>query len=227
MIEEIVFQCRKHGDRTEDQVYRSNDKSTRRGFRYKCKECTYAASMKRPCKVHGDIKSEDRLSSGQCKICSLTYFKNSNQIRDSNREEFNEKQRLKREANPELAALEYKFKYQKSLIIKGRDILNDGNKARKFGLSIEDYQTMFLVQDNKCAICKRPETRIFKDRITKEMKIAKLCLDHDHTTGKLRQLLCHDCNTSLGKFKDDIQILQSAIDYLKKHKDKPDGITCS
>lgn len=223
MTVETVFTCRKHGDRNEDQVYRSNDKSTRRGFRYKCKECTYAATIKRPCKIHGDVSIENRLASGQCKLCSLAYFKYSNEVRDNNRSEFNEKQRLKREANPELFALEYKYRYEKSVIIKGKDALNEGNKARKFGLSIEEYQKIFSDQNNRCAICDRPETRIFKDRISKEMKVAKLCLDHDHVSGKIRQLLCHDCNTGIGKFKDDIQNLQSAIEYLKRHEDLPDG----
>ena len=51
------------------------------------------------------------------------------------------------------------------------------------------------------------------------MKVMKLCVDHNHATGKVRKLLCHDCNTMIGKAKEDIQILESAINYLKKHKE--------
>lgn len=40
-------------------------------------------------------------------------------------------------------------------------------------------------------------------------------MDHDHTTGKIRGLLCFGCNTGLGKFKDSIVILNKAINYLK------------
>ncbi len=217
-VNEIVFTCRRHGPRTEEQVYRSNDKATNRGFRYKCKECTYAATMKRPCKVHGNIGPEDRMPSGQCKICGLSAMRAMNEWRDNNREEFNKRQKIKREKNPELTKLEYKFRYEKSLLTKTKDELNEGNKARKFGVSVESYQQMFVDQDNKCAICNLEETRIFTDRITKKQRLAKLCLDHNHQTGKIRQLLCHDCNTGLGKFKDNIQHLQSAIEYLKRHE---------
>lgn len=226
-MEEVVFCCRRHGDRTEHQVYRSNDKGTSRGFRYKCKECTYAATMKRPCKVHGDVSMEDRLPSGQCKLCSLSFMKSMNDIRNSNRSEFNEKQRLKREADPEGTALAYKKRYARDIEIHGKDMLNDTAKARRFKLTLDQYHQMFIDQNDKCAICNRPETRIFTNRYTKEMQIAKLCLDHCHETNKLRQLLCHDCNTMIGKAKDDIQILQSAIEYLKKHKDNPDGASSS
>ena len=43
-----------------------------------------------------------------------------------------------------------------------------------------------------------------------------LCIDHDHTTGKVRGMLCHDCNTSLGKFRDNPDILRKAADYLER-----------
>jgi len=46
---------------------------------------------------------------------------------------------------------------------------------------------------------------------------AKLVKDHDHVTGKGREWICDSCNTGLGRFKDDIKLLQKAIDYLKKY----------
>lgn len=46
---------------------------------------------------------------------------------------------------------------------------------------------------------------------------ANLVKDHDHITGKGREWICDSCNTGLGRFKDDIILLQKAIDYLKKH----------
>lgn len=46
----------------------------------------------------------------------------------------------------------------------------------------------------------------------------ELSIDHCHTTGKVRGLLCRQCNIALGKFKEDVTILQSAIAYLKKYE---------
>ncbi len=49
-------------------------------------------------------------------------------------------------------------------------------------------------------------------------KVDKLHVDHNHTTGKVRGLLCYNCNNGLGRFKDSIETLQAAIDYLLKYK---------
>lgn len=65
------------------------------------------------------------------------------------------------------------------------------------------YEQMLTEQDNKCLICL--ETMV------------KPQVDHCHTTGKVRGLLCMHCNTALGKFKDDVNILQRAIDYINQH----------
>jgi len=49
-------------------------------------------------------------------------------------------------------------------------------------------------------------------------KATTLAVDHNHDTGKVRELLCNTCNNGLGCFKDDPKLLQSAIKYLNKHK---------
>jgi hypothetical protein len=56
-----------------------------------------------------------------------------------------------------------------------------------------------------CKICGKPETAINKKY---------LCIDHDHGTLKVRGLLCDNCNKGLGCFKDDIEALKKAIEYL-------------
>ena len=77
---------------------------------------------------------------------------------------------------------------------------------RRYGITAEDYNQMFSEQEGCCAICKRHQS---------EFKIA-LAVDHCHTTSRVRGLLCLDCNIGIGKLKDDISLLQSAIDYLKE-----------
>jgi hypothetical protein len=72
---------------------------------------------------------------------------------------------------------------------------------QKYGLSLAEYDTMMNEQNGGCAICGANTNRLH--------------VDHNHKTGKLRGLLCSNCNTSLGKFKDDVQILKKAITYIK------------
>ena len=78
----------------------------------------------------------------------------------------------------------------------------------QYGLSLQDYNDKLKEQNHKCAICKCDETEAFK---------CLLFVDHCHTSGKVRGLLCHHCNTALGKFKDSKEILSSAIDYVGKY----------
>lgn len=77
---------------------------------------------------------------------------------------------------------------------------------KRFGMTLEDYDKMLFEQGGKCAICNIHHTETPR----------KLNVDHCHTTGKIRGLLCFNCNTSLGKLQDSIQILEQAIKYLQQ-----------
>ena len=77
-----------------------------------------------------------------------------------------------------------------------------------YGLSLEDYSEILKSQDYCCKICKTKEPR-------GQSKKGRFYVDHNHTTGKVRGLLCNDCNTALGLFKDDPNVLHKAIQYLK------------
>jgi len=96
--------------------------------------------------------------------------------------------------------------------------LNDDikNKIRtlrhNFGMTIEEYKSLHDKQQGLCAICKRPENRSYKG------KVKRLSVDHCHTTLKIRQLLCSDCNTSLGLMEDDPDRLRRAADYVERHR---------
>ena len=81
----------------------------------------------------------------------------------------------------------------------------------KFNMSLETYDAMLEAQNGVCAICKQPETH------KRNGKLKALAVDHSHKTGEIRGLLCCDCNTGIGKLKDSVNVLQSAIDYLRKH----------
>jgi len=83
---------------------------------------------------------------------------------------------------------------------KNRDLM------KLYGITLDDYNKMFAEQDGKCFIC---GTHVCSTG-------RALAVDHDHETGKVRGLLCANCNTALGKFNDDVELLKKAIDYLRR-----------
>jgi hypothetical protein len=84
---------------------------------------------------------------------------------------------------------------------------------KKYNISLEDYNNTLVSQNNCCLICKLPETSISN----KNNKVISLSVDHCHTTGKVRGLLCSNCNKGLGCFKDNISFLKEAIEYLNNN----------
>lgn len=76
---------------------------------------------------------------------------------------------------------------------------------KTYDITFEDYEEMLESQNGKCAIC---ESKIGNSRTT------RLFVDHCHTTGNVRGLLCSSCNHGLGQFRDSPKLLQKAIKYL-------------
>lgn len=77
-----------------------------------------------------------------------------------------------------------------------------------YGLTIEKYKTLLKLQGGVCAICKGKE----------KTKRGYLHVDHNHETGKVRGLLCQNCNKGIGLFKEKESNLFWAIFYLRGHK---------
>jgi hypothetical protein len=84
---------------------------------------------------------------------------------------------------------------------------------KEHGLTEADYSQLLEQQNGHCKICQKPETAT-SGRST---KVKDLAIDHDHKTGKVRGLLCSNCNRALGLFKDDLSNLQSALLYLSSN----------
>ena len=84
-------------------------------------------------------------------------------------------------------------------------------RQKRFGISQQQYDEMLAMQGNVCAICKNPEKTVDK----RQNKVKCLSIDHCHNTDKVRGLLCNWCNTGLGQFKDNIDTMMKAIEYLK------------
>ena len=95
----------------------------------------------------------------------------------------------------------------------------DGRKRRnrerrrlsRYGMTHAQYLTKYRQQGGKCAICQRPGPpggRTYD----------ALVVDHDHKSGKVRELVCRRCNVGLGCFRDDTLWVASALQYLERHK---------
>ena len=79
---------------------------------------------------------------------------------------------------------------------------------RKYENGYNNYTILFEKQHGNCAICQSPENGRYKS----------LSVDHCHKTGKIRGLLCNNCNRAIGLLQDSPEIVESALEYLEKHK---------
>jgi hypothetical protein len=77
-------------------------------------------------------------------------------------------------------------------------------RLARLGIDIPTYNELVQKQNHLCAICKRDERELPK----------RLAVDHCHKTGKVRGLLCNDCNLAIGIMKDNPELLAAAIQYL-------------
>jgi len=92
-------------------------------------------------------------------------------------------------------------------------MLSRNIKLKYKGLeSVECYDELLKKQNGVCAICHQ------KNNTTRNGKIKRFAIDHNHVTLETRELLCSFCNSILGYARDSIEILLSAIAYLEKHK---------
>lgn len=156
-----------------------------------CTKCKFSLPHDSFCK---DKSNKDGLTSW-CKICRNNHNK---EWRENNRDKINElniKNAQKRKeyySDPDV-----KLKNRKAFIKK------------KFGIEYSEYEKLSEEQNNLCAICNNTEN---------SSRNKYLAVDHDHLTGKIRGLLCTNCNRGIGLLKDSIPVLQKAIEYLNKER---------
>ncbi len=84
----------------------------------------------------------------------------------------------------------------------------------KYGLTLEQYENMLNSQGGVCAICSKPET----SHSNKKGPVDSLRVDHCHKTGKVRGLLCSECNFGISKFDDSLGLMCLALAYLLKYR---------
>ena len=113
-----------------------------------------------------------------------------------------------------LANPERRKEQDKRARIKGRLKTKLRNITKTYGLSSEEYATMLLEQKGCCYIC---ATSFDKVNPT---------VDHSHTSGAVRGILCGKCNAGLGMFKDNVDFVKKAVEYLNNHEKSRRKIPC-
>jgi hypothetical protein len=148
-----------------------------------------------------------------CKECSR---KTAMRHHYANRDKKNNQSKAWKAANPGYAAA-----YRKRIKAENPEkvFLQDRKSGllKDYGLTIADYDHMFARQNGRCAICKQTQSSTLRG------KPRMLSVDHDHSTGKIRGLLCNLCNRGIGALRDSPMLLSAAIEYLT-HADS--GLTC-
>ncbi len=114
--------------------------------------------------------------------------------------------------------------YEFRMRLKQRDYKEYRRREReanltRYGIGIEGYAEMFAAQDGKCAICGGQPcgNRWTRDAETGEKREQRFSVDHCHKTGKVRALLCGQCNRGIGDFKDNPELMRKAAEYVEKH----------
>ena len=87
-------------------------------------------------------------------------------------------------------------------------------RQRKTGCTQEQYDALYAAQDGKCALCGDSTP----GRFVGNGKAQDFCADHDHETGRIRGLLCGNCNAGIGHLQDNSTLLRKAADYLDRFK---------
>lgn len=97
--------------------------------------------------------------------------------------------------------------------LKGKAAIRHTKLKQKYGISLEEYNRLHLLQRGLCAICGKPES--YPNRT--------LSVDHDHLTEKVRGLLCAQCNRGIGFLGDTPEALRAALNYLEVMREATRG----
>jgi hypothetical protein len=159
--------------------------------------CTKCKEVK-DCSLFHNSKDKKNGFTSQCKSCRNKQRKNNYWLSpEYNREKTAEYRRTLKNTDPEKAFLS-----------------NRRTKLKQaYGISLEEYSEMLCKQEDKCAVCG-------KEHLEEPNK--RLVVDHCHTSGKIRGLLCNNCNTALGLVKESVQVVEKLKDYIITHKHKGD-----
>ncbi len=149
-------------------------------------------------------KSKDGLNT-VCKTCARLYFVQYRKKHEAVLQTYQKNYRRENADSIRQTVKDWKLRKHGSAVAATR--------YYKFKLTQQAFDAMLALQNNVCDICKQPET------YAQNGKLKSLCVDHNHVTGKIRKLLCHNCNRVLGLMGEDPERLRQAASYLERHND--------
>lgn len=165
----------------------------------------FSCGIEKPSEAFSRNKNSRDGFKSDCKTCIAAYYqKNYEKIKLQHRKYY--------EANKE-KTIKDSYAYRK-LKPEKRALSNRKNHLkREYGLSWDDFVTLYDSQEGKCRIC----GCFLELQSTKNSKTSA-CVDHCHETSEVRGLLCRACNVGIGNLKDSVDLLAKAIVYLESFK---------
>ena len=199
MTVKICSKCKQNKDAL-CFVKNSQEKS---GLNPSCKDCEkerHRRYRSENGKKISNWQKKDRLENSE------KYKKRSKEYYSKNKDKENAKQKARYYANLELSRQRYKAQYQMNKHKKHyQNRTRNSTIQRLYGITVEDYDAMYIEQGGRCAICGIHQSELPR----------RLSIDHCHATGKVRGLLFKKCNAGLGQFNDSLDILKNTVRYLE------------
>jgi len=177
------------------------------------KKCSCCKEIKNLSDFYGKSTTKDKLCS-YCKVCDLA---RSKAYREKNKEKLKEYSKKYYQKNKAILKEKQKLYAEKT---KGKTIdykkkWREENSEKeyfynlkgKYGITEEQLEHIKNSFNYSCMICGIEEKDLER----------KLCIDHNHTNNQVRGVLCSSCNLGIGNFKDDINLIEKAIQYLDQY----------
>lgn len=159
----------------------------------KCKGCERELSF-------DQFYVKDRATGRLCARCKDCDKANRQAYYRANKDRIKSNVRAYQKANPEVQARAVERR-------RANGKRRAADIKAKYGISRDQYEGMLERAGHVCEICGRDPREVSKKGY---------CIDHCHDSGAVRGILCHPCNAALGNFRDDVDVMRRAIEYLEK-----------
>ena len=174
-------------------------------------------SAKRNLRIRADPELRERVNEKQRQRYAALSLEGKKTHRGKWKErqnKVNAEHKIKRKTDPTWREKKNKesLKFRKENPEKYKNSVRNATLKKKYGITLIEYKALLERQGGVCAICRKPNHLLGGKQ--------QLHVDHNHKTGKVRELLCHTCNTTLGKVNESLDVLFALVAYVLKHKEK-------